>query len=69
MHEENGFMSGKLFCFLKRLFYTKKQLQKVNKDWTKLETMKKIKDSEENKLCLHCFSTFLHRFQISEENN
>jgi hypothetical protein len=32
------------FCFLKRLFYTKKQWKKVNKDCTKLETMKKIKN-------------------------
>jgi hypothetical protein len=36
-------------CFLKRLFYTKKQGKKVNKDWKKLETMKKLKNSEKNK--------------------
>jgi hypothetical protein len=34
------------FCFLKRLFYTKKRLYKVG---NKVGTMKKIKNSEENK--------------------
>jgi hypothetical protein len=34
---------------LKRLFYTKNQWKKVNKDCKKLETTKKIKNSEENK--------------------
>jgi hypothetical protein len=39
----------KKLCFLKRLFYINKQWKKVNKDCKKLETMKKIKNSEENK--------------------
>jgi hypothetical protein len=34
-------------CFLKRLFYTKKQLYKVG--GKKVGTIKKIKNSEENK--------------------
>jgi hypothetical protein len=39
----------KEFCFFKHLFYTKKQRKKVNEDCKQLETMKKIKNSEENK--------------------
>jgi hypothetical protein len=37
------------FCFLKRLFTLKNSEKKVNKDNKKLETMKKIKNCEENK--------------------
>jgi hypothetical protein len=38
-----------IFLFFETLFYSKKQWKKVNKDCKKLETMKKIKNSEENK--------------------
>jgi ATP/ADP translocase len=53
---------------LKRFFYTKKQWKKVNKDSKKLETMKKIKNSEENKKFLHFFLLFFVVFKNSEEN-
>jgi hypothetical protein len=45
MKEGRNF-KNKFICFLKRLFYTKKQRKKVV---NKVKTMKKIKISEENK--------------------